>query len=135
MDTPTTLPPAVFAVLALAAVATLVLLAVRAHRARYRDPQRLFTWEQKKVLIRQAGGRCEHKHPLWFRCPMRGDHADHIHPWSKGGPTELDNGQLLCREHNRAKSAHIPSPLYRWRLMQRRKRYDPPSWGIWSSKP
>lgn len=30
--------------------------------------------------------------------------ADHIKPWSQGGKTELDNGQMLCRECNRRKS-------------------------------
>lgn len=30
-------------------------------------------------------------------------HADHKIPWSKGGHTTLENGQMLCREHNLAK--------------------------------
>ena len=30
--------------------------------------------------------------------------ADHITPWSKGGHTTLDNGQMLCRDHNLQKS-------------------------------
>ena len=30
--------------------------------------------------------------------------ADHITPWSKGGKTDLDNGQMLCAACNRAKS-------------------------------
>lgn len=29
--------------------------------------------------------------------------ADHIKAWSKGGPTDLDNGQMLCKRHNRLK--------------------------------
>lgn len=29
--------------------------------------------------------------------------ADHIRAWSKGGPTDLDNGQMLCKRHNRLK--------------------------------
>ncbi|MFF8914213.1 HNH endonuclease signature motif containing protein, partial [Streptomyces sp. NPDC015032] len=68
-------------------------------------------------------GRCEHKPPLWFRCPAPGTEADHIHPWSRGGPTELWNGQLLFRRHNRRKSNRVPSPLYRWRLARWRKKY------------
>ena len=31
--------------------------------------------------------------------------ADHIDPWSEGGKTELDNGQMLCKHHNRIKSS------------------------------
>ena len=29
--------------------------------------------------------------------------ADHITAWSKGGPTDLENGQMLCIRHNRIK--------------------------------
>ena len=29
--------------------------------------------------------------------------ADHIKAWSKGGPTDLENGQMLCIRHNRLK--------------------------------
>lgn len=44
-------------------------------------------------------------------CPKCGGHfdisemeADHITPWSQGGPTTADNCQMLCRECNRRKS-------------------------------
>ena len=46
-------------------------------------------------------------------CPQCGDskvydasemEADHIIPWSKGGRTEPDNCQMLCKDHNRRKS-------------------------------
>ncbi|MFF3697320.1 HNH endonuclease [Streptomyces sp. NPDC002221] len=60
---------------------------------------------QNQCLICQANGRCEHKPPLWFR-----HQADHIRPWSRSGPTELWNGQLLCRRHNRGKANRVPSP-------------------------
>ena len=30
--------------------------------------------------------------------------VDHITPWCEGGKTEISNGQMLCREHNRRKS-------------------------------
>jgi 5-methylcytosine-specific restriction endonuclease McrA len=29
--------------------------------------------------------------------------ADHVTAWSKGGTTTLDNCQMLCKTHNRAK--------------------------------
>lgn len=32
-------------------------------------------------------------------------HADHVVPWSKGGITELSNGQMLCRDCNLKKGA------------------------------
>ncbi|MEE1189899.1 MAG: HNH endonuclease signature motif containing protein [Bacteroidales bacterium] len=30
--------------------------------------------------------------------------ADHILPWSKGGKTDKDNCQMLCKQCNRRKS-------------------------------
>lgn len=30
-------------------------------------------------------------------------YADHVTAWSKGGETSLENCQMLCRTHNRAK--------------------------------
>ena len=29
--------------------------------------------------------------------------ADHVTAWSRGGSTSLDNCQMLCKTHNRAK--------------------------------
>lgn len=89
---------------------------------RERDHQRTFNSRQKAILSNRAGGRCEHKHPLWVRCMKPGAHADHVIPWSKGGPTTAFNGQWLCRRHNLRKSALYPSPVYRWRLARRRAR-------------
>lgn len=104
----------------------IALLAI-GHRLRLarRDPVRMFSWTQKKLLITRAGGQCEHKPLLWRRCPATGRlEADHIIPWSKGGTTELHNSQLLCRRHNARKSNHMPGRIYRWRLENRRRRGD-----------
>ncbi len=35
---------------------------------------------------------------------------DHVVPWSHGGPTSIDNGQLLCPTHNRITKNHGPRP-------------------------
>jgi hypothetical protein len=35
--------------------------------------------------------------------------GDHIHPWSTGGATTIDNGQLRCGPHNRWSHQH-PHP-------------------------
>lgn len=109
--------------LAVALVGALSLWIGAARRRRWRDPVRLFTWPQKLQLIQQASGRCEHKSPLWRRCPALGTQADHVVPWSKGGPTQVWNGQLLCERHNQQKSAWSPPALYRWRLRRRRRKY------------
>lgn len=110
--------------LVIAAAGAIALAVAAGISRRWRDPQRLFTWEQKKTLLAQAGYRCEHKPLLWRRCQNTSRlEADHITPWSRGGATQLWNGQILCRKHNRAKSNLIPGPFYRWRLGRLRKRY------------
>lgn len=67
---------------------------------------RAFTENEKITLYERQGGVC----PL---CAAQGNRqkwafhemqADHKLPWSKGGHTTLDNGQMLCREHNLQKS-------------------------------
>ena len=57
------------------------------------DPNEL---EAEINTLLQAEGKIKH----WTIEEM---HADHIIPWSKGGHTTLENGQMLCREHNLAK--------------------------------
>ncbi|MGC0250445.1 HNH endonuclease [Pseudactinotalea sp. Z1748] len=91
-----------------------------------RDGQRLFDSAQRSLIKSRAGGRCEHKHPLWRRCRSPGTQADHIYPHARGGATTLANGQSLCQMHNARKSAKVPSSLYLWRLQRRRRRYFPP---------
>ena len=29
--------------------------------------------------------------------------ADHVIAWSKGGATDINNSEMLCKSHNRAK--------------------------------
>lgn len=102
------------------------LVVLHAYRRSRRDRQRLFTWQQKQALLIRAGHRCEHKPLLGRRCRVTSRlQADHIVPWSRGGPTETWNGQVLCRRHNRSKSNLVPGPLYRWRLERQRRRYRP----------
>lgn len=108
---------------AIALLGVLILAGHAGRGRRRRDPNRFYTWPEKQVLIQQAAGRCEHKPPLWRRCPAQGTQADHIVPWSRGGRTELWNGQLLCERHNQRKSNRVPSTLYRWRLQRRRRKY------------
>lgn len=91
-----------------------------------RDGQRLFDTAQRALIHSRAGGRCEHKHPLWRRCPSPGTQADHIYPHARGGATTLANGQSLCQMHNARKGAKTPSAVYIWRLQRRRRKYFPP---------
>lgn len=67
---------------------------------------RAFTDNEKMTMYERQQGVCpmckaEGKNVKWELEEM---HADHILPWSKGGHTTLDNGQMLCREHNLEKS-------------------------------
>ncbi len=67
---------------------------------------RTFTDKEKITLYERQHGICpmcqaEGKKKVWQIEEMQ---ADHIIPWSKGGHTVLENGQMLCKEHNLLKS-------------------------------
>lgn len=67
---------------------------------------RTFTDNEKRTMYERQKGVCpmckaEGKNVKWNIEDM---HADHKIPWSKGGHTTLENGQMLCREHNLEKS-------------------------------
>ena len=56
-----------------------------------------------------------------FRCAICGRspakdigvtlHVDHIHPWSKGGPTEIENLRVLCSDCNLGKGDKIEKEI------------------------
>lgn len=58
---------------------------------------RLFTEPQRRALAVRDGG-C-----IWPGCdaPPGWCEVAHLVPWSHGGPTDLDNGALMCRFHHR----------------------------------
>ena len=66
---------------------------------------RAFPDGMKRQIYERQAGICpmcaaEGKTKVWGIAEM---HADHITPWSKGGHTTLDNGQMLCRDNNLVK--------------------------------
>ncbi|MDT4922984.1 MAG: hypothetical protein QOG01_697 [Pseudonocardiales bacterium] len=91
-----------------------------AHPKTNRDPIRRFSRTDKAVILRRAGGRCEHHGWITRRCSRTEQlEADHVHPHSRGGQTAIANGQALCRVHNRLKRATIP---FNWQLRGLAKR-------------
>lgn len=91
------------------------------------DPWRSFKFEARRQVMERAGGRCESfSIGSWGRCPNQAMEADHIYPHSKRGATIPNNGQALCRDHNRAKSAMTPPWWYARGLEHRRAGYFPP---------
>ncbi len=57
------------------------------------------TWMKHLLLIR-ARGRCR---ASGCDAPYAWLQADHVQPYSRGGPTNLTNGQMLCDPHNKWK--------------------------------
>lgn len=86
---------------AVAVVAAFVLF--RRRRPTAKDDVRFFPSDMRQEVIRRDGNSCRY-------CGADGDalgvelQMDHIHPWSKGGPTNVANAQLLCSPCNRMKS-------------------------------
>lgn len=58
-----------------------------------RDPKRDFTEEERIVVFRRAGGRCQ---KCGKKLDMKNFHVHHKIPHSKGGKTVLNNAILLC---------------------------------------
>lgn len=54
----------------------------------------------KREVFKRSGGLCEHE-----GCTHAGKEIDHIKAQAMGGGNELENLQLLCREHHLAKTA------------------------------
>ena len=67
-----------------------------------KDPQRTFNYDQRIVIWQNANGKCQ---SCGKTIAFEETHADHIKPYSKGGPTTVENGQALCQECNTRKGA------------------------------
>lgn len=76
------------------------------------DRRRRFNSAERVALFLAAKGRC-------VMCGVeltKGWHADHIIPWSAGGPTETTNGAALCPSCNMRKGFTVmtPDPRFEW---------------------
>jgi len=76
-----------------------------------KDNQRLFTHEQRLAIYRRDDGFCKLSIKCnGEKCEWGNWGADHIIPWSKGGKTTVENGQVACNACNSAKSDSIEIP-------------------------
>ncbi|WP_251153842.1 HNH endonuclease signature motif containing protein [Cellulosimicrobium sp. Marseille-Q4280] len=91
-----------------------------------KDPQRMYSVEQRRVIHARAGGQCEYTGWGWQRCRSASEHADHLHPHAKGGATSLLNGVASCAHHNTSKGAKLLPKSKIRSLERRRRRYFPP---------
>lgn len=62
---------------------------------------RTFSDGMKRKMYEKQNGICPHCKEKFELDQMEGDH---IIPWSEGGKTNEDNGQMLCTNCNRKKS-------------------------------
>ncbi|WP_326664451.1 HNH endonuclease [Streptomyces sp. NBC_00385] len=63
-------------------------------------------WERlRRRVIRRDGGVCTALYSDGRRCELPGTDVDHVIPHSLGGSDLLENLQLLCPFHHRAKSS------------------------------
>lgn len=77
-----------------------------------KDEKRAFSEAQRIKLYRESNGLCEEclaedKPEKEAFVPWSNYEADHVLPHSKGGNTIVENGQVLCRRHNRMKGNRV----------------------------
>lgn len=68
---------------------------------------RAFTDNEKRKVYERQKGICPHcvkEKRAKTTYLLEEMEADHITPWCEGGKTNIDNCQMLCKEHNRRKS-------------------------------
>ena len=77
-----------------------------------KDKRRRFSESERIAIYREVDGVCQECLKLGHpddeaRVPWSEYEADHVVPHTKGGPTVIDNAQVLCRAHNLAKGASV----------------------------
>lgn len=75
-----------------------------------KDTKYAFSEEDRIAIYLRDKGICQQCHANGLsddeaRVPWSQFQADHVFPYSKGGQTLIDNGQVLCQAHNLSKGA------------------------------
>lgn len=71
------------------------------------DKRRFYTKEEKEYILSKTGGRCAH---CGKKLTIKTVEKDHSIPWSKGGPSDVENIVPLCRECNKSKADIVYEP-------------------------
>ncbi len=72
-----------------------------------KDNNHMFAHEQRLAIYRKNRGICQLKITCkGKKCEWDNWEADHIKPWSKGGKTIVENGQVSCPACNRSKGGN-----------------------------
>ena len=79
-----------------------------------KDKRRHFNESQRIAIYREMDGVCQECREQGLsdeeaRVPWDEYEADHVVPHSRGGPTTIENAQVLCRVHNQSKGASVSS--------------------------
>jgi len=73
-----------------------------------KDNIRIFSEEQRVTIFRKDGGICKVKKMCsGIKCEWDAWEADHIVPWSRGGKTSVENGQVACSACNASKGKSV----------------------------
>ncbi len=77
-----------------------------------KDNNRAFSELERIIIYRKGKGLCqqclrEKKPENESRVSWSNYQADHVFPHSKGGKTDIENGELLCSYHNQSKGNKI----------------------------
>lgn len=73
-----------------------------------KDDQRLFTHDQRMAIFRRDKSICQvHLKCAGQQCSWDTWEADHKQPWSQGGKTTVENGQVACLACNASKGALV----------------------------
>ena len=66
--------------------------------------RRSFPTAVRQLILRRAGGQCQHTDEHGTRCTNPATVADHIVPHAEGGTDDPTNGQALCDPHHNTKT-------------------------------